>query len=197
MWIHHVTEIENLEKILKEGLLSRNELLKNKIKFEDIANKNIIQERNGLNNYIPFHINILQKKWGIPYNYRILKNYGVENIIFLTCNIDELTDYNVECFLYHPISNYKRKFLVKDFKKMLEIEENKLISNGYLDYNDNKIQQFLMSEILIESKVVLNKKWRIYVYSDIQRKWVLKILQRYNLDIVVRVDEERYVYRGF
>ncbi len=197
MWIHHVTKIENLEKILKEGLLSRNELLKNKIKFEDIANKNIIQERNGLNNYIPFHINILQKKWGIPYNYRILKNYGAENIIFLTCNIDELTDYNVECFLYHPISNYKRKFLVKDFKKMLEIEENKLISNGYLDYNDNKIQQFLMSEILIESKVVLNEKWRIYVYSDIQRKWVLKILQRYNLDIVVRVDEERYVYRGF
>lgn len=171
--------------------------MKNKIKFEDIVNKNIIQERNGLNNYIPFHINILQKKWGIPYNYRILKNYDVENIIFLTCNIDELTDYNVECFLYHPISNYKRKFLVKDFKKMLEIEENKLISNGYLDYNDNKIQQFLMSEILIESKVVLNKKWRIYVYSDIQRKWVLKILQRYNLDIVVRVDEERYVYRGF
>ena len=103
----------------------------------------------------------------------------------------------MECFLYHPISNYKRKFLVKDFKKMLEIEENKLISNGYLDYNDNKIQQFLMSEILIESKVVLNEKWRIYVYSDIQRKWVLKILQRYNLDIVVRVDEERYVYRGF
>ena len=197
MWIHHVTKIENLEKILKEGLLSRNELLKNKIKFEDIANKNIIQERNGLNNYIPFHINILQTKWGIPYNYRILKTYGAENIIFLTCNIDELTDYNVECFLYHPISNYKRKFLVKDFKKMLEIEENKLISNGYLDYNDNKIQQFLMSEILIESKVVLNEKWRIYVYSDIQRKWVLKILQRYNLDIVVRVDEERYVYRGF
>ena len=190
MWIHHVTKIENLKKILKEGLLSRNELLKNKIKFEDIANKNIIQERNGLNNYIPFHINTLQKKWGIPYNYRILKNYGAENIIFLTCNIDELTDYNVECFLYHPISNYKRKFLVKDFKKMLEIEENKLISNGYLDYNDNKIQQFLMSEILIESKVVLNEKWRIYVYSDIQRKWVLKILQRYNLDIVVRVDEE-------
>lgn len=64
MRIHHLTSIKNLENILKEGLLSRNKLKENNIFFNDTANKNIIEKRDNLNSYIPFHINWLQKKMG-------------------------------------------------------------------------------------------------------------------------------------
>lgn len=43
--MHHITHIDNLESILKNGLKSRNELLSNTdIDFEDTADPDIIQK---------------------------------------------------------------------------------------------------------------------------------------------------------
>lgn len=54
--MHHITHINNLENILKNGLKSRNELLSQNIDFEDTADCKIVEKRGILNNYIPFHI---------------------------------------------------------------------------------------------------------------------------------------------
>ncbi|MHB9294031.1 hypothetical protein Holit_03157 [Hollandina sp. SP2] len=49
----HLTAIDNLEGILKNGLLARNRLKT----FTDVANQEIVQKRSiiGLGDYVPFH----------------------------------------------------------------------------------------------------------------------------------------------
>ena len=45
IFLHHITHIDNLESILKNGLKSRNELLgKTDIDFKDTADPDIIQK---------------------------------------------------------------------------------------------------------------------------------------------------------
>ena len=56
IFLYHITHINNLENILKNGLKSRNELLSQDIDFEDTADRKIVEKRGILNNYIPFHI---------------------------------------------------------------------------------------------------------------------------------------------
>ena len=193
MWIHHLTHIENLESILKNGLMSRNKLKKDNISFDDTANKNIIEKRNELNNYIPFHINKLQKEQGIPYNYQVCNHHKPENMIFLNYNTDNLSNYNIKCFLYHPTSKYTKEFSLNDFENKLIFEEKKLIKDGKLDYKDNKIQQFLMSEVLINSTIYLDKNWIIISYSEIQKQKIMKILKKFNINIPVYIDSKVFV----
>jgi hypothetical protein len=56
IFLYHITHINNLENILKNGLKSRNKLLSQDIDFEDTADCKIVEKRGILNNYIPFHI---------------------------------------------------------------------------------------------------------------------------------------------
>lgn len=77
--MHHLTHIDNLEKIIKKGILSRNQL--NSKEYKDTADPSIIEKREELNNYVPFHINHLQIKYGVSYNHTVLESYGKANII--------------------------------------------------------------------------------------------------------------------
>lgn len=108
IFLHHITHIDNLESILKNGLKSRNELLSNTdIDFEDTADPDIIQKRGIFNNYIPFHSDWIQNSHGIPYNYVICNKHGYDNMIFLYINPEKASKkYLMKYFLYHPISNY-------------------------------------------------------------------------------------------
>ena len=55
--LYHLTELKNLESIIRFGLVPRKVLLENTVSFEDIANPEIIVKREhlGLDEYIPFH----------------------------------------------------------------------------------------------------------------------------------------------
>lgn len=54
-----------------------------------------------------------------------------------------------------------------------------------------------MSEILIYSKIYLDEKWIITVYSENEKEIILKLIKKYNIDVSVRIDKGRYGYRGF
>lgn len=55
--LYHLTELKNLESIVRLGLVPRKVLLENEVKFGDVANQEIIIKRQvlGLSEYIPFH----------------------------------------------------------------------------------------------------------------------------------------------
>lgn len=55
--LYHLTELDNLDFILEYGLLSRKIILENGIRFNDVADENIIDKRTelGLDGYTPFH----------------------------------------------------------------------------------------------------------------------------------------------
>lgn len=191
MNIHHLTHIDNLRGIIKNGILCRNSLQDN---YKDTADPNIISERKILNNYVPFHINVLQKDYGIPYNYNVLKRYGKENMIFLlkthsVCNSDLL-------FLYHPISDYAQLFKdISKYKNAIKFEILSLPEHpifGGIDYSNNRVKQFLMSEVLIKNSVPFSEIIAIVVFNDSAKIKVDNILQEYNI-----IDKKVFVYPEF
>ena len=109
--MHHVTHIKNLENILKSGKLMARNFLKHE--FTDTADHGIINSRINvnnidLNNYVPFHNDKFQTEYGIPYNYRVCKNNGKSNMIYLVFDTFKVTfsPFN-EClyYMYHPTSS--------------------------------------------------------------------------------------------
>lgn len=55
--LYHLTNVSNMENIIKNGLMSRRELLSSREIFEDVADPEIISKREELklDKYIPFH----------------------------------------------------------------------------------------------------------------------------------------------
>ena len=194
--MHHITHIDNLESILKNGLKSRNELLgSTDIDFEDTADPDIIQKRDFLNNYIPFHIDWIQNSHGIPYNY-VACNNGYDNIIFLCINPEEASKkYLMKYFLYHPLSNYVKKYNnLKDFLNSFKLEIEKLKKEYNFDYNIQQVKEFRMSEVLIlKNTIFLDDDWIIIVYSEESFKKVKEIIEKYqnkysNIKIFIEPD---------
>ena len=176
--MHHISHINNLENILKNGLKSRNELLSQDIDFEDTADCKIVEKRGILNNYIPFHINWVQKVHKIPYNYTICNNNGYDNMIFLWVDpIKALEKYSMKYFLYHPISSYCMEFdNLEDFSAKFKSEKERLKREYDFDY------------ILF-----LDSDWSIIVYSEESFKKVKELLEKYqndyaNVKILIKPD---------
>lgn len=197
IFLHHITHIDNLESILKNGLKSRNELLgSTDIDFEDTADPDIIQKRDFLNNYIPFHIDWIQNSHGIPYNYVICNKYGYNNMIFLYINPEKASKkYSMEYFLYHPLSNYVKKYNnLKDFSNSFKLELEKLKKEYNFDYNIQQVKEFRMSEVLIlKNTIFLDDDWIIIVYSEESFKKVKEIIEKYqnkysNIKIFIEPD---------
>ena len=184
-FLHHITHINNLENILKNGLKSRNELLSQDIDFEDTADRKIVEKRGILNNYIPFHIDWIQDVHGIPYNYAIFEKNGYDNMIFLWVDpIKNNKKYLIKYFLYHPISNYAIEYNnLEDFAKNFKLEKEKLVREYAFDYTNQEVREFRMSEILIlKNTIFLDSDWSIIVYSEESFKKVKELLEKHQND---------------
>lgn len=190
--IHHITHIDNLESILKNGILPRN-LLKND-GFTDTANQEIILKRYELNDYIPFHINELQIKHGIAYNHEVFNSEGRENIIVFSLKYIEYNENSHKLFVYHPISSWG--FEVKNFEiyqDNLNAHYKELPYNNFgPDYNKQKVQNFFMSEILFKDRVDFSLIECIFVYNEEAEMKVKKVLQKYDVEKNVEIKQEFY-----
>ena len=195
IFLHHITHIDNLESILKNGLKSRNELLSNTdIDFEDTADPDIIQKRGILNNYIPFHSDWIQNSHRIPYNYVICNKHGYDNMIFLYINPEKASKkYLMKYFLYHPLSSYVKKYNnLEDFLNSFKLEIEILQKEYNFDYNIQQVKEFRMSEVLIlKNAIFLDDDWSIIVYSEESFKKVKEIIEKYqnkysNIKILIR-----------
>lgn len=200
--MHHITHIKNLKSILEDGYLYSRNILKKKSKtFEDTANISIIEARKkvkfnerdiDLNDYIPFHIDLIQTKWGIGYNYEVCNNYGIENLIFILLKEEKI---NAKYSLYHPASSYGKIFDdVFNFKEEYKKELHNLpkLKDKKLDFGCHKVQQFFKSEILLKDRVKVSEIEKIYVCSLNQKRKVDIILEEYACDIPVEINWEFY-----
>jgi hypothetical protein len=75
--IYHLTSMDNMEGILRNGLLSRGIL----DQFDDVAEQEIINHREskGLNKFVPFHFFA-----GTPFDGVVQKTYVDKTFVFLT-----------------------------------------------------------------------------------------------------------------
>ena len=98
--IYHLTSLENLEGILKHGLIAR----RNLNLFDDVAEQEIISHRQvmGLDEYVPFHFFA-----GTPFDGAVQKKHSKKEFIFLTVTRLFAEKSKFQILTQHPLSDVK------------------------------------------------------------------------------------------
>lgn len=99
--LYHLTELKNLESIIRFGLVPRKVLQENTVIFEDIANPEIIvkRERLGLDEYIPFHFH--------PYtafDLAVKKQHANDEMMYICISRELARRNNFKILPKHPLS---------------------------------------------------------------------------------------------
>ena len=123
--LYHLTELKNLESIVRLGLVPRKVLLENEVKFEDVANPEIIIKRQelGLSEYIPFHFH--------PYtafDVAVKNQHMGEEMIYICIQRELARENNFKILPKHPLSltsyqlyDYDEGFNLIDWEIMTKV----------------------------------------------------------------------------
>ena len=195
--IQHITTLGNFQKILNEGCIkSRNNLCVGE--YCDTANKEIVNERGDLNNYVPFHIDLFERKWGISYNRRVQIDNSEESYIYLLTTVNKN---NFKCcnwlgYVFHPLSHHTPYTVPEDFLEALKKETYKRIDNNWwIDLKWDSVQSLLMSEVLVENSYSLNNIEKVYVRDEKTKTIVSIALNGKGFNIPVEVTTgNKYFY---
>lgn len=78
--LYHLTHIDNIESIIENGLLSRNQAIQRGLLNQDIASHDILESRqiNHLDDYILFHFYP-----NTAFDNAVRHKYGAENFIYI------------------------------------------------------------------------------------------------------------------
>ena len=109
-------------------------------------------------------------------------------MIILSCKTENLLFKEIVYQLYHPVSNYKCEYITNNeekFIKKFKKEERKLKDEYNFDYSNQRVKEFLMSEILVKGILYLDNKWKIYVYSDEIKNKIENCIGNKKIDVIV------------
>lgn len=173
--LYHLTELDNLDSIIKYGLLPRKVILENSIGFSDVADEKIIDKRTGLglDGYTPFHFH--------PYaafDVAVKNTYNAQKMIYI-CIERELARVNrFKILPIHPLSgnefklyDYDEGFNLIDWETLMEVGRN-----------DNYAKEVKMAECLTDLIVPPQCFKCIYVPSEEVRQIVEEKLEKYDID---------------
>lgn len=167
--LYHLTHINNIESILKNGLRSRNQL---NGQFADTADPNIIAERHeytvDLSNYVPFHFFVKT-----PYDGAVCKKHGSENMAIIaiwrpTVNFD-----GYYIIPNHPLSG-SPEFLpyCEGFKKVpWHLMDNQ---NGR-PYSDKVVRNACMAECDVDHPISVAEFAFVYVKTEQAKNRILSV----------------------
>lgn len=164
-FLYHITHIDNMQSILNEGLLSRNELAKRKLtNFTDIADHEILSKRSqykeNLSKYVLFHFYAKN-----PFDCAVCNTYGAENMVIITIerSLAKINDFKV--IPSHPLNKNDPDIYPYD-------DGIKLINWDILDmavgrdYNNPDIRSACMAECVMEYIVQPEVFALIYVHNE-------------------------------
>jgi hypothetical protein len=154
---YHLTELSNLDSILKKGLLPRSQL--SNADFIDIANPDIIKIRgeNNINNFIPLHFFP-----STPFDYAVQTTHKDKDFIYI-CIKRELARYNnLKIIPCHPA--HMDNIELCDFDEGMNLINWELIEKR--DYRDPNSKNACMAECLSDKIIDVNCFQSIAVKND-------------------------------
>lgn len=184
--LYHLTKVDNMESIINNGLLPRRYLLKNKVEFGDVADKDIIDKRNRMNldKYTPFHFHPYS-----AFDFAVKNTYANDKFVYV-CIKRALAEFNnFKVLIKHPLS--QQDCILYDYNEGIDnIDWDTMEQMGTEDYARNvKMAECLTDKCipaeLFQCVFVPDEETRIYVerlfqqkgiteqppYVDIQTKW--------------------------
>lgn len=170
--LYHLTDIQNFDSIIENGLVSRRILLDNHVMFGDIADVGIITRRTelGLDNYIPFHFH--------PYSSFdcAVKNTHPQNMFIYLCIKRDLARENDFLILpKHPLSIEECTLYPYDEGFDL-IDWDTMSKTGIDEYS----KQVKMAECLTDKRVPINCINQIVVKDETVKTLVEEKLRNQN-----------------
>lgn len=173
--LYHLTELSNLESIVRNGLQSRKQLKESQKDFADVADPNIISEREvlGLDGYIPFHFH--------PYSAFdvAVKNNHAQDIMIYVCISRVFAKNNrFKILPRHPLS--AENCILYDFNEgMNKIDWDILMEVGS-DAEDAK--SIKMAEALCDRTIYVQEFQSIAVATVEDKEKVENILEKNGVD---------------
>lgn len=175
--IYHLTTLNSLESIVKNGLLSRNELKRRKMNFTDTANHEILEERErlDLSNLIPFHFHI-----HTAYDSCVKETNSNNVFIYLRLSRDYASARGFKILPIHPTSaerpvifNYNEGFEEIDWPVMEMTKEEASANNIDERYH----RQVRMAECLSPYPIPICDFQSIFVKNEECKVFVKQILE--------------------
>ena len=186
--LYHITHVYNILSILKNGLLSREELSKRGLcNFKDIADQEIIAKRENyksrLSRYVPFHF--FAKN---PFDCAVCNKYGSKNLVIITIRRDMHKNKRMFIIPSHPLDTHTPEIYDYDdgFNQInwniLDMQENR-------DYNKPEIKKACMAECLIEKSVKPTDFFKLYVENE----ETLKSIRALNNYLAIEVNPNMFL----
>jgi hypothetical protein len=172
--LYHLTELDNLDSILKFGLLPRKLIVENSIKFTDVADGKIIDKRTvlGLDGYTPFHFHPYS-----AFDTAVKHTYNPKNMIYICIDRELARHNNFKILPQHPLS--EQECVLYDYDEGIgKIDWDTLTTIGR---NDNYAKEVKMAECLTDLVVPANCFKIIYVPSDTIKNQVEEKLKKYEV----------------
>ena len=172
--LYHLTELKNLESIIRFGLIPRKVLLENTVTFEDIANPEIIvkRERLGLDEYIPFHFH--------PYtafDLAVKKQHANDEMMYICISRKLARKNNFKVLPKHPLSledcqlyDYEEGFKRIDWDTMAKV-----------GLTDPDSKQTKMAECLSAKVIPVDCFQCFYVPSEQSKEFAENTLRAYGI----------------
>jgi len=160
--LYHLTAVNNIESILKDGLLAR----VNVQNFTDIAEQDIIDFRNqeGISNLIPFHF-----FGGTPFAGAVQKNNPDKEFVYITIHRDIAKENNFKIFPTHP--KHMNPLQAYDYEEGMKKIDWELMNKR--DYTDYECKEVCMAECIAPFKAISPKIFHsIIVKSEDTKKYI-------------------------
>lgn len=154
-FVYHLTSVENLDGIFKEGLKPRASLAN----FTDVADSEILKKRKALNldQYVPFH-------WfaANPFDGRVQLNRPKSKFVLISVFRSFAKDHGWKIIPHHPLADDAIQLL--DYNAGFQAINWELMNTR--DYQNTECKNVCMAECLSPHVVSPANFSRIYVPND-------------------------------
>lgn len=162
--LYHLTSLNNLEYILDDGLLARNNIEE----FDDVADSDIIafRQTNDLTKYVPFHF--FTKN---PFDGKVQKNCPDIEFIYICISREFAKNNNFKIIPKHPIAMKPLKLY--DYVEGYEIIEWDIMDKR--DYSDVNCKHICMAECLSPNTINSNNFSHIFVKNENVKNYIERL----------------------
>ncbi len=182
--LYHLTSMENIESIIRDGLKSRSSLSLSE--FVDVADSEILESRKSqsLENYVPFHF--FAKN---PFDGRVQKNHPNKKFILIAVHRDVAKNQKWKIIPYHPLSGNQVEIL--DYDEGFNKIDWELMNQR--DYSDTNCKNTCMAECLSPTTIQAINFQSIAVCCSESENLIKEFKTKYNLKFFIDNKPQMFV----
>ena len=169
--LYHLTKLDNLDDIIKNGLLSRKSLLESNTSFADIADPEIITKRDvhELDDYIPFHFHPYS-----DFDHAVLDTHPIDTFIYITIKRTFAEENNFKIIPKHPLAKGENPDSLYDYCDGINMIDWDTMENP--SAKGDYVKAVRMAECLATRPVQAKDFLSINVPDEAGQKKVIEIL---------------------